>query len=118
MERAVAELGHAGANQIRTRSGQPAHGRHVTGFGCREECREIHALDMLLEFRPTGKAVGPRKDSLRVGQSELRWVGTPLEALDLGDSCMFAGAVRIQQFLGLLAELGKARLRWESARAG
>ena len=115
MERAAAELGVM-VDQVGTRFGEPPHGRHVTGFGRREECREVHALDVILERGPARKAVGSREHSLRVGQSEIRWIGVPFEALDFGDGCIFAGAVRLEQFLCLLAELGKARLVRESAR--
>ena len=101
--------------QVGTRFGEPPHGRHVTGFGRREECREVHAIDVILERGPARKAVGSRKPRC-VGQSEIRWIGAPFEALDFGDGCIFAGAVRIEQFLCLLAELGKARLVRESAR--
>ncbi len=78
---------------------------------------EVHALDMILERGPARKAVGSRQHSLRIGQSEIRWIGVPFEALDFGDGCIFAGAVRFEQFLGLLAELGEARLGRENARA-
>jgi hypothetical protein len=102
--------------QVGTRLGEPPHGRHVTGFGRRDECRDVHALDVVLERGPARKAVGSRQHSLRVGQSEIRWIGALFEALDFGDGCLFAGAVRFEQFLGLLAELGKTRLVRECAR--
>jgi hypothetical protein len=71
---------------------------------------------VLLERGPARKAVGSRQHSLRVGQSEIRWNGAPFETLDFGDGCLFAGSIRLEQFLGLLAELGKTRLVLESAR--
>ncbi len=105
-----------GLSRSRLRFGEPPHGRHVTGFGRREECLELHAINVILERGPARKAVGSRKHSLRVGQSEIRWIGVPMEPLDFGDGCINAGEVRIEQFLCLLAELGKARLVRESAR--
>ena len=57
-----------------------------------------------------------RKHALRIGQSEIRWIGAPFEALNFGDGCLFAGAVRLEQFLGLFAELSEARLGLECAR--
>src|SRR5262249_23774597 len=115
MKRAAAGL-VVMVDQVGTRLGEPPHGRHVTGFDRREECREVHALDVILERGPAREAVGSRQHSLRVGQGEMRRTGAPFEALDFGDGCLFAGAVRFEQFLGLLAELGKARLLRESAR--
>jgi hypothetical protein len=81
-------------------------------------CLEVHALNVILERGPARKAVRSRKHSLRVGQGEGPIQRIPFEALDFGDGCNFAGAVRMEQFLGRLAELGKARLVRESARGG
>jgi len=116
MQRTVAELGVIRVDQVGTRFGDPPHGRHVTGFGRREECLELHAINVILERGPARKAVGSRKHSLRVGQSGIRWIGVPMEPVDFGDGCNIAGEVLIEQFLCLLAELGKARLVRESAR--
>jgi hypothetical protein len=115
MKRAAAGL-VVMVDQVGTRLGEPPHGRHVTGFDRRVECREVHALDVILERGPARKALGSRKHSLRVGQSEIRWIGAPFKALDFGDGCILAGAVRFPKLLRLLAELGKARLVRESAR--
>jgi len=70
MERAVAELGVIWVDPVGTRCGEPPHGRHVTSFGRRKECREVHALDVIIQRGPARKAVGSRKHSPRVGQSE------------------------------------------------
>ncbi len=92
MERAAAELGVL-VDQVRTRFGEPPHGRHVTGFDRRHECRQVHTRDVVLECGPARKAVGSREHPLGVGQSEIRWVGVPFKALDFGDGCLLAGAV-------------------------
>jgi hypothetical protein len=50
---------------------------------------------VILERGPARSAVGSRKHSLRIGQSEIRWIGASFESLDFGDGRIFARAVRI-----------------------
>src|SRR5262245_17050689 len=103
-------------DEIGTRFGEPPHGRHVAGFSRCEESREVHPLDVILERSPARKAAGPGEDALRVSQHESGGIRVLFEACDFGEGGLFAGAVRMEQFLGLLFELGQARPGGESAR--
>ena len=52
MERAVAEAGEVRVERVGTRCGELPHGRRITSLGRLKECREVHAIDVVLERGP------------------------------------------------------------------
>ncbi len=83
---------------------------------CEARCREVHALDVILERGPARKAVRTREYALGIGECERARIRASLELFDLGGEFGLAGPERFQQVFGLLAKLGETSLLWQHAR--
>src|ERR1700733_359265 len=96
---------HIHANQFGASIYQNAHFSNVAGLYCFREPGYIRAVNESLEFGPALETVGARQHTLGVMQGERCRIGLRLELVYLSDGCGVAGAILLQQVLGLLAQL-------------
>src|ERR1700733_3744024 len=107
---------HVHGNQFWASTQQDTHLRCIARLNRLGEPCDICAVDKCFEFGPTLVTVGTRQYALCVVEGERYWIGPTLELMNFHDSGRLCGAILLQEILGLLSQLLKARLLGKPTR--
>src|ERR1051326_8567755 len=96
---------HVHVNELGACAQQAAYLLKVAGLHRLGEARHGGAIDMLPELGPAFEAVGASEHELGIVQGEALRISAAEVAIDLSDGVGLAGAIGLEQLLGLPLEL-------------